>query len=443
MPAHGAVLQRNDGVRQPGVDQRLRADDRARASSAVHHHQRLRALHDLVDTIDEFRARAVERTGDVHHPVLAHRSRIEHHDVLACIEACLQFGGSDSRRAAGMLDVLAKGLARHVDSGEEFKTRGAPRAHTAAQHRDMAIAETAQRRRRALRECLVAVAQHDARSPPRHHRFQPQLQARQRDAGGGEQVAGGEHAFFAHVQERDLAAVAEHFTQFARGDQRAENLGLRHEAPVRGPFGALESDAAGQVLQRAPVEVQMQPGTLAHRLDGVEVFGHERNRVAALHRVFVRLLQGPDAVDRAVVAAPVEDVVLLAAHARDHRPGGVVVRRLAAPGDGGRTVHRERAVRVFGEVVDRARAPGADGEVLLRKELAPRSERDERRLDRLQGLARDAQARDDRPRLGDRARGLRCAFVHHRHGVLPVHAPRVSGRVYAAQFPNKGFGRSP
>jgi hypothetical protein len=83
-----------------------------------------------------------------------------------------------------------------------------------------------------------------------------------------------------------------------------------------------------------------------------KVVGQEADRVAAHDGELAGLAQAPLARRAAVVGALVEHVVLLAAHARDHRPGGVVVRRLRLARHPGGGVEREAGIGVLGEAVD-------------------------------------------------------------------------------------------
>ena len=59
-PAHGAVAQRHHLVRHAGVDQRLRADDAARAAGAIDHDQRVGRGRDVVDAQHQLGARHVD-----------------------------------------------------------------------------------------------------------------------------------------------------------------------------------------------------------------------------------------------------------------------------------------------------------------------------------------------------------------------------------------------
>ena len=74
-------------------------------------------------------------------------------------------------------------------------------------------------------------------------------------------------------------------------------------------------------------------------------------------------------------------VVFRSTNASDQRPCPVVVRRLVLARQPCRCIEAEREVRITRDLVDRHGAAGSHGECLLRKEVAPRSEIDEHRLE--------------------------------------------------------------
>ena len=65
-PALGAVLQRVDRIGQAEIDQRLRADDGARAAGAVDDDLGLRVGDDVADAQRQLAVRAADAAGDVH-----------------------------------------------------------------------------------------------------------------------------------------------------------------------------------------------------------------------------------------------------------------------------------------------------------------------------------------------------------------------------------------
>ena len=119
MPAHRAVLERRDRVGDARVDEALRANDGARPSRAVHDDNSLRIGCNVVNPQRQLRARHIGRGGNIHAVVLLERPRVDDHHVASLIEHRLDLGRGKSRGFVGMLDKLAKRLARHVDAGKE------------------------------------------------------------------------------------------------------------------------------------------------------------------------------------------------------------------------------------------------------------------------------------------------------------------------------------
>ena len=162
---------------------------------------------------DQLGARAVDAARDVHHAVLAHRPAVEDDHVGAGIELCLDLLGGEARRLVVMLDKFAERLARHVDAAEQLVTGPPPSGDAAGEKGDIVIAELLQADRRALRQPIVGIAQHQARRPARDERIDAQLDAAQRQVAGKEEVTVTELAFLAHVDESQLGAVVEHRLQ--------------------------------------------------------------------------------------------------------------------------------------------------------------------------------------------------------------------------------------
>ena len=180
-PAHRAVFERQDRVRQPGVAQRLRADDAARPPGAIDDNEGVGRRHPVGHAIDQLGAGTVERAGDAHIAEFADRPAVDDQHLFAGIESSLQFGGGDVRRLAAVLHELAERLAWHIDAGEELIAGGGPTPRAAGHNCDIAVAHTRQRRRGTLGEILVtAVVNDHARALSRHQIADHQLQPRQR-----------------------------------------------------------------------------------------------------------------------------------------------------------------------------------------------------------------------------------------------------------------------
>ena len=258
MPAHGAVFQRHDPIRQTGIDQRLRADDRARAPGAVHHDQRIRVCCECGYPVDQLGSRTIECTGNVHHRVFAHRPGIDHQDVLTGIQLCLQIGRGDARRGITVLDILAERLAGHEHAGIQLVACRAPGTEPASQHMDVAIPETTQYTRRTLCERLVIIGQDDPRPGTWHQATDQPLEMRKRAGRGKEQVVLAVHTLFARIQDRKLAVVGDHRLELTGGDSRRKYLRPGHESLAGSAGAPSEEHPIGQVFQRLAVQMQVQ-----------------------------------------------------------------------------------------------------------------------------------------------------------------------------------------
>ena len=86
MPGHGAVLQRHDLVAHAGVDQRLRADDAARAAAAVDDDRGIRRRHEIGEAIDQLRAGNADRRGDAVVVILLERAAVVDRDIGLAID---------------------------------------------------------------------------------------------------------------------------------------------------------------------------------------------------------------------------------------------------------------------------------------------------------------------------------------------------------------------
>ena len=139
---------------------------------------------------------------------LLDRAAVEH-DVLPALAAQpVQLLGGDVRRVALDLDDLGKGLAGHVGAREQRMPGRRPRRDTAVEDMDRGIAERRQPARRLGGDAVAVVEQHDpavpARHQPRHHQLQPAIGGVHRK----QRMAVAVLPLLAHVEKRDLAAIA-------------------------------------------------------------------------------------------------------------------------------------------------------------------------------------------------------------------------------------------
>lgn len=206
VPALGAVLQRHHGVGQPRVDQDLSADDRTGTSAAIDHDKRIVRRHALAHAQHKLAARAVDRAGNGDPAVFVKGAAIEQHDVVAGLAAGLELMRVDMRGFVGDFDHLAKGLARHIDPGEQLETGCLPGGNAAGEDGDVGIAAAGQHLRGACRQRLVLIDQHHRGRAAGHQRRHQPFETAQRRVRGGEQMALGEDAFLAHIKKGDLGA---------------------------------------------------------------------------------------------------------------------------------------------------------------------------------------------------------------------------------------------
>ncbi len=150
-PAHRAVAQRHHLVRQAGVDQRLRADDAAGAAGAIDDDQRVGRGRDVVDAQHQLGARHVGGARDRDALEFVERPAVDHDHVGAAAHQAVELLGGDARRIAGVLDVLAERLARHVDAGEQLEAGLLPGGDAAVQIGEVGVAGGGEDRSRRAR----------------------------------------------------------------------------------------------------------------------------------------------------------------------------------------------------------------------------------------------------------------------------------------------------
>ena len=219
MPTHGAVPERHHLVRHLGVDQRLGADDAARAPGAVDDDEGIGRRRQVMGPVDELRARAIDGAGDVHPPELGQGPGVEDDEVGPGLEHVLELHRRDRRRVAGALDEFAEGLALDVDAGEELVPGLGPGLHPAFENTDIGISKAFEALRRAARQAVRSIREHDGRALARHHVANQQLEGTERQVRGREQVPVGERALFADIQQGELALASQHLLELIWTDR--------------------------------------------------------------------------------------------------------------------------------------------------------------------------------------------------------------------------------
>ena len=168
MPGHGAVLQGHDLVAHAGVDQRLRADDAARATAAIDDDRGIGRRHEIGEAIDQLRAGHADRGRNAVVVILLVRAAVVDRDVGLAIDQRLQILNGDPGRARLVLDHFGKRLAGHVHAAIDAEARRLPRGDAAVEPGDVVIAERGHPFRGARRQSLAVIAPDDACTAPRH-----------------------------------------------------------------------------------------------------------------------------------------------------------------------------------------------------------------------------------------------------------------------------------
>ncbi len=228
MPGHGAVLQRHDLVAHAGVDQRLRADDAARAAAAVDDDSGIGRRRKVREAVDQLRPRHADRRGNAIVVVLLVGAAVVDRDIGLAIDQGLQVLGGYPGCAGLMLHHLGECLAGHVHAAVDAKARRFPRGNSTVEPADVLIAECRHPRGGARRQPLAIVAPDDARTAPRHQIVGQQLQSAQRSTGRHQQMAPAEWQLLARIEQGQLAAIVQLGFQCPRID--AFDLIGRHAA---------------------------------------------------------------------------------------------------------------------------------------------------------------------------------------------------------------------
>ena len=221
-PGGGAVAQRVDLVRDPGVDQRLGADDAPGATGAVDHDPGPGPGHRLQAAVGELGpAPGVEAARDVVVQVLPVRAAVQDHHLLAGRAPPRDGLRVDGGRAEPLLDPLPEGLGAHVGAGVEPAARGGPARGATVQDGDRAVSEPVQDGPRGLRQGGVVRDQHHRGLAARDQQGDALLQVVEGEAGAGGEVPLRPVLRGSQVEDRDLqGGVVEQLAHPGGGDER-------------------------------------------------------------------------------------------------------------------------------------------------------------------------------------------------------------------------------
>ena len=124
----------------PPLWQSLGANDRARASGAIHHDPRLGIGRDRADADRQFAVRAADAARNVHLLVFGERAAVDDHHIIAALDHRIELGRSDARGMQLVLDDLAERLARYIDAGEQLEAGVVPALGAAIENVNLAVA---------------------------------------------------------------------------------------------------------------------------------------------------------------------------------------------------------------------------------------------------------------------------------------------------------------
>ena len=218
VPRHRAVLQRHDPVAEPGIAQRLRADDAARAAAAIDDDRRIGRRHQVGEAIDQLGAGYADRARNAVVLVFLIGPAVEDRDIGAAVDQGFQVGRGNPRRAGLVLDDFGERLARDVHAAIDAVPGRLPGRDAAVEHRHIRIAERSHAPGGEQCRTVAVVAPHDSGGAARHQIVDEQFQPAQRHARRQQQVAPAENALLARVEQGDLAAIVQLRLQIASAD---------------------------------------------------------------------------------------------------------------------------------------------------------------------------------------------------------------------------------
>ena len=223
-PALGPAGQRHHPVGNPGIDQRLRADDAAGAPGAGDDDQGLGRRDEIGKTMNQLRAGAGEGARHVKPRIFIERAAVEDGDLLPRAPQPVELLGRDRRGGEFVLDDLGKSLARDIGAGKQPIPSGRPRRGTTLQHMDIVVAEAFEPACRPLGHAVSLIKEDDPTRAPRHQAQDLGLQPAVGDVDREQRMTRSVLALLAHIEKGDLAAIGKPFSQ--RHD--IDGFGHRH-----------------------------------------------------------------------------------------------------------------------------------------------------------------------------------------------------------------------
>ena len=221
-PADRAIAQRIDPVGQTRIDQRLRADDRARAPGAIDDDRGIRVRRHRARAQHQFRAGGGHTARNAHRGIFIEPPRVENGNVGLLVDQRLHIGRGQAGRVAAMLDQFAKRLGVAVHILEQFKPRLAPTGQTARQRINLREPQIAQLRQRRCDKRLAIIIDHHAHILARKAPCSLGGDAAQRDLRGKQRVAQRELGLLAQVNQRDFLARDQAITNILRRHSHLE-----------------------------------------------------------------------------------------------------------------------------------------------------------------------------------------------------------------------------
>ena len=115
VPSHHAIAQGKHLIGDSGINQRLTADDTARAPGAVDHHRGIRGAHDFVHAVGQLATGTANAARQGQHAKFLFWAAVEKHHVGAFVLHLLQRFRGDGGRAFMLLNKFPEGLAGHIN----------------------------------------------------------------------------------------------------------------------------------------------------------------------------------------------------------------------------------------------------------------------------------------------------------------------------------------
>ncbi len=143
-PADCSVTQCGYGIGDPCIDQRLRADNAARAPGTVHDNLRLRAGHLRAGLQHKVTARQTYTAGDIHRLVFIKAAHVQNHQLGTLLFQPVHVLRAKRRRMALCFNKLPEGFARRVNIDKQFSARLLPALKPAGKQRHVAVAKLLQ-----------------------------------------------------------------------------------------------------------------------------------------------------------------------------------------------------------------------------------------------------------------------------------------------------------